>query len=349
MFCGEIENMKGFALKDPTNHLLNSFACNPRYTPWFNVSQMALGTHLGNMDDTDSLLYQESIEFALCNGINFIDTALNYRGMRSERDIGIVLSKLIHEEGKIHREEIVISTKAGIIPGDIDLQLRPENYLKEKLVDTGILLEKDIQIVKTHKHVLKPSYYEFAIQQSLKHMLLDTIDIHYIHNPEISMHVLGEEAFYKELEKLFKFYEDQVKQGTIRFYGLACWSAFTESPESLGYISLEKVIEVAKKVAGMSHHCRFIQTPFNLYNQKAATDQNQQVGGKWRTLFQAAQELDIFVTTSAPLDCGRLKSPQAYDADQLIRFVLNTPGILSTMIGMKNVETVKKNLAAIRE
>ncbi|OOE14854.1 aldo/keto reductase [Fictibacillus arsenicus] len=248
-------------------------------TPWFNVSRIAIGTHLGDMNEVDSALYQESIEFALYNGINFIDTAINYRGMRSERDVGAVLSKLFKED-RINRDDIVISTKAGIIPGDIDLQLRPENYLEEKLLAPGILHEKDLQIIDNHKHVLKPSYYDFAIEQSLKHMNLNMIDIHYIHNPEISKHILGDEKFFKELEMLFKFYEGQVERGTIRFYGMAVWSAFTDHPGAPGYLSFEKVINTAKKVAGSSHHFRFIQTPFNFYNQKALTDQNQQVCGK---------------------------------------------------------------------
>ncbi|WP_171978811.1 hypothetical protein [Fictibacillus arsenicus] len=50
------------------------------------------------------------------------------------------------------------------------------------------------------------------------------------------------------------------------------------------------------------------------------------------------------MTTSAPLDCGRLRENQEQNADQLIRFVLDTPGILSTMIGMRKVGTVKSNL-----
>ena len=54
---------------------------------------------------------------AFNNGINMIDTALNYRGMRSERDIGICLTKVIVDDGGLRREEIVIATKAGILPG----------------------------------------------------------------------------------------------------------------------------------------------------------------------------------------------------------------------------------------
>ncbi|WP_171005586.1 aldo/keto reductase [Bacillus sp. E(2018)] len=308
------------------------------------VSRIAIGTHLGEMNKEDSLTYQESIEFALLNGINFIDTALNYRGMRSERDVGSVLAKLVQIEKQVDREDIFLSTKAGIIPGDIDAQLRPENYLQKVLVEKGILQRSDLQIIDHHKHVMEPSFYEFALQQSLKHMHVDYIDVHYIHNPEVSLRALGEDIFYQKLQKLFSFYEQQVEKGLIRYYGLAVWSAFTESPGTPGYISLDKVMNVAHSVAGNSHHFRFIQTPFNYSNQIAATGLNQHVNGKWRTLLQASEELGIHVTTSAPLDCGRLTNHQHADVKELISFVLKTPGILSTMIGMRKVETVKKNL-----
>lgn len=314
-----------------------------------DVSRIAIGTHLGEMNEEDSLSYQEAIEFALLNGINFIDTALNYRGMRSERDVGRVFAKLIQKEKQINRKDVFLSTKAGIIPGDIDAQLRPDLYLQEILVDRGVIQRSDLQIINHHKHVLESSFYEFAIQQSLKHMQVNYIDVHYILNPEVSLKVLGEEAFYHKLKSLFSFYEQQVEKGLIRYYGLAVWSAFTESPGTSGYISLEKVINLAHSVAGNSHHLRFIQAPFNHSNQIAATDGNQQINGKWRTLLQAAEELGVHVTTSAPLDCGRLAKHQHNNVNELMSIVLNTPGILSTMIGMRKVDTVKKNLRCLNK
>ncbi|WP_416730045.1 aldo/keto reductase [Fictibacillus sp. JL2B1089] len=151
------------------------------------VSRIAIGTHLGEMNEEDSLFYQASIEFALLNGINFIDTALNYRGMRSERDVGRVFVKLIVKEKQINRKDVFLSTKAGIIPGDIDAQLRPDHYLQKVLLEKEILQLSDLQIIDHHKHVMEPSFYEFAIQQSLKHLHVDYIDVHYIHNPEVSL------------------------------------------------------------------------------------------------------------------------------------------------------------------
>lgn len=100
----------GFADIKGTNAYFNSkdivdgwIVSNDRY----NYSRLGLGTFIGNFSSEDSELFREAISYALLNGINFIDTAINYRGMRSERDIGIALTKLI-EEGMIERIAIPI-------------------------------------------------------------------------------------------------------------------------------------------------------------------------------------------------------------------------------------------------
>ncbi|WEG14498.1 aldo/keto reductase [Pullulanibacillus sp. KACC 23026] len=132
----------GYATSKDMSNFLDKHSIVKRETPWFFISPIAIGTHLGNMDQTDSELYQTSIEYGLKNGINFIDTAINYRRMRSERDIGLVLSRLINEE-LLRRSEFVVSTKAGIIPGDIEAGLVPKDYLQKILLDQGILQESD--------------------------------------------------------------------------------------------------------------------------------------------------------------------------------------------------------------
>src|SRR5580658_10051179 len=81
------------------------------------VSSLGLGTYLGNHDETDDKLYIEAIKTALTSGINLIDSAINYRCMRSERNIGQALRELV-QEGRIAREEVVICTKGGFIPFD---------------------------------------------------------------------------------------------------------------------------------------------------------------------------------------------------------------------------------------
>lgn len=70
-----------------------------------NISRIGLGTHLGSFSDEDSRQYTDAIIFAVKNGIAAIDTAINYRGMRSEKDVGNAVNTLI-SSGIIKREDI---------------------------------------------------------------------------------------------------------------------------------------------------------------------------------------------------------------------------------------------------
>lgn len=327
----------GYASIQGTRRYVEKFHIPQRETPYFVASPIAIGTHLGDMTIDDSLLYRESITFALHNGINFIDTALNYRGMRSERDIGYVVTQFIKEK-VIQREELIISTKAGIIPGDIEANLVPNEYLKQVLYQNEIIRESDLHTVGHVRHVLKPSYYKFAIEQSKKHLNLRTIDIYYLHNPELSMKYLGPDLFYKELQTLFTFYEGQVSKGNIRFYGMATWDAFLYEQGENGYISLEQVIDVAKSVAGNKHHFKFIQLPYNENRTDAKTKRNQMVNGKAYNILDAANVLQSHVTTSAPFDGGKAIS------DGALRHIMRTERIFSAMVGMKRVQHVERNL-----
>ncbi|GGH87471.1 aryl-alcohol dehydrogenase-like predicted oxidoreductase [Pullulanibacillus pueri] len=310
------------------------------------LSPIAIGTHLGEMNHEDSLKYQEALVYALTHGINFIDTALNYRGMKSERDIGVVLRHLISETGKYERSECFISTKAGIIPGDIDAGLVPKAYLQKKLIEPGIISVEDLHVVGHQKHILTPRYYDFAIEQSRMHMGLETIDLHYIHNPELSIAVLGPERFYKQLETLFTFYETKIEEKKLRYYGMASWDAFLLNPSEKGFISLEKVIQIAHAVAGEHHHFKFIQLPFNLFNTAAATTWTQSIQGRRFSAIEAANRLGLTVTVSAPLAQGKAFSETKRPED-FLQFVLDHPGVTAAMVGMKQKSHVQKNLALL--
>lgn len=287
-------------------------------------------------------MYQESLKLALQTGINFIDTAINYRGMRSERDIGKVLYDLIVNERQINRSQIIVSTKAGLIPGDIVLGLRPDRYLEEILIKPGIISHEDINIVDNNRHVLAPKYYEFAINKSREHLHINTIDIHYIHNPEVSKVILGE-AFYEKLIPLFELYESQVEKGAIRFYGMATWDAFLNDIDLPGYVSLEKVVDVAKSVAGENHHFKFVQMPYNKLHPLASNKENQKVKNKMMTAIDAANELGLNVTISATLAQGK-GFESGFDSKTLINYVIDTPGVYAAMIGMKKKQHVQSTL-----
>lgn len=331
----------GYAQVQESGAFLKRKGVMSRKAGSFSVSPLAIGTHLGEMNRVDSLLYQEAILCAVDRGINMVDTALNYRGMRSERDIGECLTEAA-AAGHLKREEIVISTKAGILPGDIDAALVPKNYLREVLLKREIIQPDEIQVLNHYKHVLSPSYFEFAIGESRKHMNIETIDLYFVHNPEYSLIPLGEREFYRQLTRLFVKLEDEAALGHIRHYGIATWDGLISSPEAVGYLSLERIITCAREAGGEEHHFVFIQLPLNPDKPEARQFQNQRVKGRWLTVIEAAHELGIHVTVSSPLQAGAVPEKK-----QALSTVLQTEGILAAMVGMKRKEHVEENIEAI--
>jgi len=80
------------------------------------LSEMGIGTYLGELDEKTDAGYYETIKAAIEKGVNVIDTAINYRYMKSERVIGKVLSK-------VGRDKVIVSTKGGYIPYDVDTKI----------------------------------------------------------------------------------------------------------------------------------------------------------------------------------------------------------------------------------
>ena len=50
--------INGYATSEDTGNYLDRHSIVKRDTPWFSFSPIAIGTHLGNMNETDSKLYQ---------------------------------------------------------------------------------------------------------------------------------------------------------------------------------------------------------------------------------------------------------------------------------------------------
>lgn len=311
----------------------------------FSTSKLGLGTHLGNFSEEDSKLYQQAIRYALTNGINLIDTAVNYRGMISERDIGKVLTELI-EEGLINREEIVISSKAGIIPGDGEIMLKPVDYLKTKFIDAGILKREDVYMYENLRLTMNPNYFQYALNLSREHMNIETIDIHYIHEPELSISVLGEDEFYKNLEKVIEFYEEQVEIGKIKEYGMATWDAFQIEEDKDLYLSLEKVMKVVEGI-NKNHNFKHIMLPYNLDRPEANKNKTQVVNGKRCTIIEAANHYGIKVNTSGSI--GKAKGlKEGKTVRDYLEFICKTEGVNNILVGMKRIEHMKGNLLILK-
>lgn len=337
--------IKGYATINGTNEYFSErkiIDTSIRKCEYFKSLPIAMGNHLGDFSDEDTEKYIEAMIYGLENGVNFIDTAINYRGMRSEKDVGTALNYVINKKKSVKRDEIIISTKGGQVFGDYTIGIRPIDYLNNILLPQGILKEEELNIVDDARFTLAPKFYEKSIEISRNNLGLETIDIHYIHNPEVSMFLLGKERFYKELKELFEFYEGQVEKGYIRFYGMATWDAFLVDEDSPCYISMEEVMKLAKEVAGEANHFRFIQMPYNIYRMEANIKKNQKVLGEYRTPIEAAVKLGLTVTISSPLNAGKIEKDD--DVDNMLSFVTNTEGVYAAMVGCKSKEHLMRNI-----
>lgn len=313
-------------------------------TDRYSYSKLGLGTYIGDFSDENSRLFRESITYALLNGINFIDTAINYRGMRSERDIGFVVNKLI-ENGSIKRNQFIVSSKAGIIPGDGEIMLRPINYMNEKLIATGILNKEDVYMEETLRLTMNPKFFEYALEVSRKHLNLETIDIYYMHELELSMKHYGADEFYHRLKDIIISFENMVSEGKIREYGMATWEAFQIEETDSQYISLEKVMEVVESVT-TQHHFKHLMLPINIENRACVEYKNQSYKQSKLSIIECAGKYNLDVHVSGPLGQGKANNYE--NVKKYLEYLVNEIKCSSYFIGSKNIEHIKGNIEIIQ-
>jgi len=71
-------------------------------------------------------------------------------------------------------------------------------------------------------------------------------------------------------------------------------------------MQLAEFAQIATDIAGEKHRFRFLQLPFNLGMTEALTLGNQSMGGRDRTVMEAASELGITLVASASLLQGQV-------------------------------------------
>jgi len=319
------------------------------------LSSLGLGTYLGNADEATDKRYADTVVRAVQLGMNVIDSAANYRFQRSERAVGQALLTLTEQEG-FKRDEVVICTKGGYLPFDGAPPRNVREYIQNTFVEPGIAAFDDIV---GGSHCMTPAYLEHQLQQSLKNLGTECVDVYYIHNPESQLGFISADEFHKRLGQAFKFLERSIAAGKIKSYGLATWNGFRVPQDSQEYHSLSRIVEEARRIGGESHGFRFIQLPYNLAMPEAFNLRNQIVEDKQLTILEAAAALGVSVVASASILQGRVTRglPEdlrqtlgslATDAMTAIQFVRSTPGITTALVGMSHREHVEENARLVQ-
>jgi aryl-alcohol dehydrogenase-like predicted oxidoreductase len=319
------------------------------------VSSIGLGTYLGQPDAATDEAYQAAVERALVLGCNHIDTAVNYRYQRSERAVGKALAAVVRR-GDLRREEVVIATKGGFVPYDAAPPPDPRRWVYQKYIESG--LAHPNEFVAIYQHCLAPDFLDAMIECSRHNLGVETIDIYYLHSPEMQHINNTHETFRRRMLDAFETLEDAVARGHIAAYGVATWTAFRSPPDAPDYLSLTELVGLAFEVAGEGSHFRYVQMPYNLVMTEAFALVNQQVGDVFLSAIEAANELGLTVVTSAALKQGVLSSPFMADltpffpgietdAQRAIQFARSTPGVTTALVGMSQAAHVEEDLELV--
>jgi aryl-alcohol dehydrogenase-like predicted oxidoreductase len=347
--------IKGFATEEGTARYHARLSPTPpagHVRSWHGLalSSVGLGTYLGSDDRETDQSYRDTVARSLQLGLNVVDSAVNYRHQRSERCIGDALRSLV-ETGRLARDEVVIATKGGFIPYDGTVPSDPGTYIRETYLRPGILESRDIV---AGCHCMAPRFLADQIEKSRTNLNVETIDVYYVHNPEIQLGEIGRPAFLQRIRAAFECLEGAVRDGRIRWYGTATWHGYRQPPTAPDLLSIQDLVETARSIAGPAHHFGVVQLPYNLAMTEAFTQPTQRVGEEAVSLLEAARRLDLYVMTSASIYQGQLARNLppvvgeylpglATDAQRALQFVRSTPGVGTALVGMRHVAHVEEN------
>ena len=172
----------------------------------------------------------------LQRGGNLIDTSANYTDGQSEILVGRVLKSY-------PRDQVIVVTKGGYIQGQNMRLAQSQTFPEVVEYGEGIW------------HCIHPEFLETQISFSSQRLELDTIDVFLLHNPEYFLshqahHKPLDDAdhneFYRRIGQAFRFLEEQVRRGRIRWYGVSS-NNFGLSPSQPEKTSVERCLIGSRK------------------------------------------------------------------------------------------------------
>jgi aryl-alcohol dehydrogenase-like predicted oxidoreductase len=218
-------------------------------------------------------------------------------------------------------------------------------------------------------HSLEPEFLRVSLSQSLANLGLDTVDVYYLHNPEIQLQAVGPGEFKKRFRRAFDHLEEDAAAGRIRLYGVATWDGLRTDIQNRIYLPLTLLEEIAREVGGDKHRFRFIQLPYNILERTPFSGRNQPLPGGQAPaggdpvgagptlgpVLAAAMQLGVAAMASASLAQGRVleRLPAQFGrtlgewdtrAQAALQFVRSTPGVTTALVGMARVAHVQENL-----
>lgn len=265
------------------------------------LSSLGVGTWMGDTSAATDAAYVDAIVHAVLGGLNVVDTAINYRAMRSERAVGTALRRLASLG--VARGAVFVATKGGFVTHDAADSRGAAAYVREQYLDRGL-----VDAAAAHRgHCVDARFVRAQLAQSLANLRLSHVDLYSLHNPELARAHDDARTFERRLTETFAVLESAVASGQVGSYGLATWDGLRVPEGDAQHLSLEAMVRLAQAAAGGDdHHLRAIQLPFNALRPEALVRPTQRLGQRTVPALEAARELGLTVFTSATLLQGSL-------------------------------------------
>ncbi|PIF61192.1 aldo/keto reductase [Flavobacterium sp. 11] len=310
------------------------------------VSKICLGTMTFGQQNTEADGHAQ-MDYVLENGVNFFDTAEMYSVPARQETYGStekILGTWFKKTGK--REEIVLASKiAGPSPNF--------GYMREKLD-------------------FSPASIKFALDNSLKRLQTDYIDVYQLHWPERKTNCFGQRGFKVQddawednIHNVLETLDGFIKEGKIKHIGLS-----NENPWGIMRFLEESKYNNLPRV-------KTIQNPYSLLNRlfengSAEVCLRENVGllayspmafgvlsGKFLTgeahpnarikLFPQYSRYNSAQCTEATRLYQEIAKKNGLTLTELsLAFIEQQPFVTSTIIGATTLEQLKENIDTIQ-
>ncbi len=322
-----------------SRHRIND-CTNFRVTPSnLHLSSIGIGTYLGNENVETDHEVTSAIYAMLLNGCNVIDTAPNYRNGRAESSVGAALQQMI-SDGTIRRDEVFVSTKVGIVP----------EYLVEAGCNEVRKFTFNDDILFSDGFCFDPTYLEWQLHNSLKSLMLDSVDCLYLHNIETLQQHLGKQAFLDRMPEIILLLERLVNLGYVRSYGISSWDAFRSFPDNPLHIDLSVLFKHLDTVGIGYDNFQYLQLPLGIWGTEAITVKSQNAFGMTPvSILNYALSNGITVFANSALLQGDLLrcdlsvipgSNSMSEIHRAINFARSVPGVKSLIVGIKSKKSI---------
>ncbi|MBB4801015.1 aryl-alcohol dehydrogenase-like predicted oxidoreductase [Flavobacterium nitrogenifigens] len=309
------------------------------------VSKICLGTMTFGQQNTE-IEGHAQMDYALERGVNFFDTAEMYSVPASEATYGStekIIGTWFKKSG--NRDKVILASKiAGPNPNF--------GYMREKLD-------------------FSPASIKFAVEQSLKRLQTDYIDLYQMHWPERKTNNFGQRAFHghndvweDNFREILETFDGLIKEGKIKHIGVSnenAWGMMRLLEESK-YNNLPRI--------------KTVQNPYSLLNRlfevnSAEVSKYENVGLLGYSPLAFGVLTGKFLTGEAHPKARVNLFPQykRYNSDQCTEatklyleiakkhgltltelsmgFVLQQPFLTSAIIGATTLEQLKENIDTI--